>query len=1243
MRRYVVFAFLIVLVFLITSCDNNVNKTIYYNLNIAVIGNGEVSPESGTHRYEKNSLVTLSATPAPGNNFSGWVGPDGNLVNENNKILMNKDMSITAEFTAYDIVSDPNFSVSGGTYTGAQTVTISTTTEDAEIKYTTDGSDPSATHGTIYNGSLNINDDTTLKAIAYKAGMTDSDVVTAEYVINYSLATSVSPSSAGSITVNPDKSTYKYGEQVELTATANSGYNFSGWSGDLSGTTNPESFIVDDDKSVTAEFTAYDIVSDPNFSVSGGTYTGAQTVTISTTTEDAEIKYTTDGSDPSATHGTIYNGSLNINDDTTLKAIAYKAGMTDSDVVTAEYVINYSLATSVSPSSAGSITVNPDKSTYKYGEQVELTATANAGYNFSGWAGDLSGTTNPESFIVDDDKSVTAEFTVSTYNLSFLVKDEADNPIGGATVTINSESKTTDASGEAIFVLNGGNYSYSVSYGNFNEENGNITVDQNKTENVVMLYYASTVSELNSALGDNSVSIINLDNNEYDLSASTCTVDGVKTLKSVNSSTVYLNIDQDYSNITAQEHVTMKHLIDGDLTTNVNRILRLETIINGDLIITAGTLDVNSQKIAVYGSILHRGGILNVNEGDVDVDLDYIIEKADGSGANAILQMTNAADHITVGGNFLMNSNWSHSDKLTAGTLEVKGDFTEKYNYQSRSTHTNFQATDNHKVILSGGGLQSVMFETHSSGSSCFANLELDNTGTLEFASKIAVTEDLVNNMSSEPDNVTNIYLAGTATINSGLSNEGEWPWDMAIYENVTLAQDISIGGDYYLLGNCTLDAAGYTIAVGGNFYQRQGTFNVNGGTVNIIGDYIIEKEDGSRANSILQMTNTSDYITVGGNFLMDSSWSHSDKLTAGTLEIKGDFTEKYNYQSRSTHTNFQATGNHKVILSGSGTQSVMFETASSGTSCFSELELNNTGTLEFASKAAVTGNIINKMSIVPINITNLYLAGTATINSGLSNEGEWPWDMAIHENVTLAQDISIGGDYYLLGNCTVDPGGYTINIGGNFYQRKGTLNVNGSIINITGDYIIEEEDESCAVAYLQMADVADYITVDGNLIMHSQYSSNTLSAGVLEVKGDFTQKHKPMSTSANENFNATGNHKVILSGSSQSVSFAKPHSNDSCFANLELNNTGTLEFVSRVAVTGNLIYTSSNEPGNVTNLYPAGMATINGGTWPWDMGLYENWTLQQNETIEGDLHIFSGSYDENGYTLTVGGSIITH
>jgi len=82
------------------------------------------------------------------------------------------------------LVATPGFSVAGGEYASAQSVTISTTTASASIRYTMDGSAPSSTAGSVYSGAVNVGASVTLKAIAYKSGMTDSAVASASYTIN---------------------------------------------------------------------------------------------------------------------------------------------------------------------------------------------------------------------------------------------------------------------------------------------------------------------------------------------------------------------------------------------------------------------------------------------------------------------------------------------------------------------------------------------------------------------------------------------------------------------------------------------------------------------------------------------------------------------------------------------------------------------------------------------------------------------------------------------------------------------------------------------------------------------------------------------------------------------------------------------------------------------------------------------------------------------------------------------------
>jgi len=85
---------------------------------------------------------------------------------------------------AYTIqVATPSFAPPPSNYSSPQSVTISTTTAGASIRYTTDGSMPSSTIGTVYSGPVSVSSSLTLKAIAYKAGMTDSTVTSGSYVI----------------------------------------------------------------------------------------------------------------------------------------------------------------------------------------------------------------------------------------------------------------------------------------------------------------------------------------------------------------------------------------------------------------------------------------------------------------------------------------------------------------------------------------------------------------------------------------------------------------------------------------------------------------------------------------------------------------------------------------------------------------------------------------------------------------------------------------------------------------------------------------------------------------------------------------------------------------------------------------------------------------------------------------------------------------------------------------------------
>ncbi|HVU24146.1 MAG TPA: chitobiase/beta-hexosaminidase C-terminal domain-containing protein [Opitutus sp.] len=104
----------------------------------------------------------------------------------------------------------------------------------------------------------------------------------------------------------------------------------------------------------------------PVFAPGGGTYTSVQHVAITSATDGATIRYTTDGSTPDGSHGTVYSGAIEIGATTTLKAVAYKSGLSDSAVTSADYVVNL-------PQTAAPV-FSPAPGTYNSAQSIAITS-----------------------------------------------------------------------------------------------------------------------------------------------------------------------------------------------------------------------------------------------------------------------------------------------------------------------------------------------------------------------------------------------------------------------------------------------------------------------------------------------------------------------------------------------------------------------------------------------------------------------------------------------------------------------------------------------------------------------------------------------------------------------------------------------------------------------------------------------------------------------------------------------------
>jgi len=99
--------------------------------------------------------------------------------------------------------------------------------------------------------------------------MDSNKSVTANFVrSSYTLNVSVNPQGAGSVSLNPPGGVYQSGTQVQLTATANSGYVFDHWEGDLIGNEITKTILMDSNKTVTAVFVSSSLPEVPKVSIS---------------------------------------------------------------------------------------------------------------------------------------------------------------------------------------------------------------------------------------------------------------------------------------------------------------------------------------------------------------------------------------------------------------------------------------------------------------------------------------------------------------------------------------------------------------------------------------------------------------------------------------------------------------------------------------------------------------------------------------------------------------------------------------------------------------------------------------------------------------------------------------------------------------------------------------------------------------------------------------------------------------
>lgn len=341
----------------------------------------------------------LTAVPGAGFTFAGWGGSLTGSQNPAPPLTFTANDAVTAIFveSQYQVTRSAEgngrvtISPEQSTYKHGQVVTLTAVADPGWVFVEWDGT----LSGTENPRILTITRDRAIRA-KFEARQ-------------YPLTTSAVGS--GVIERSLVKENYNHGDEVRLTATPSQGWYFAGWSGDLSGSTNPEIVIMDNAKNVIATFTQnpYALV----INITGNGQVNADPPqTIYAPNEQVTLTAQPAPGWKFIAWGGVLSGAQN---PTTLR-------MDGSKTVNAQFVEDttpFNLTTDVVGS--GAVQVQPAQTSFANGSQITLTAVANPGWTFTEWSGALTGSLNPANLLMNDNKQVTANFAqlgANQYGLS---------------------------------------------------------------------------------------------------------------------------------------------------------------------------------------------------------------------------------------------------------------------------------------------------------------------------------------------------------------------------------------------------------------------------------------------------------------------------------------------------------------------------------------------------------------------------------------------------------------------------------------------------------------------------------------------------------------------------------------------------------------------------------------------------------------------------------------------------------